>query len=211
MPQLKMKIREQLKPFLPIEGLEQLVDLIVKHKVKFKIVRPRQTKLGDYRSPDSKGYHQITVNGNLNPYSFYLTSIHEFAHLENYLLHARKVAPHGNEWKAIFSNLLHEGKSHIWFPLELQQPIKAYISSPKASSCSDPHLVQALRKFDKNSKQLPILKDLSLGAVFQLQERIFQKGETLRKRVRCKEIKTGKMYLVSSIANVKLMSSEHEK
>lgn len=207
MTTLKIKIKEQLIKFLPEEGIDQVVDLISKHKVKFKVSKPRLTKLGDYRSPNTDGYHRITVNGNLNKYAFFLTSIHEFAHLENQLVHGNRVSAHGKEWKSIFSILLKEGKVDVWFPDDIKKSITRYIKNPKASSCGDHDLFQALRKYDKRQSS-PLLKELEHGAHFILQDRVFQKGEMLRKRVKCKEIHSGKLYLVNAIAEVVLISKE---
>lgn len=204
MQEQKKIIQEQLFKFLPKEGIDQVVDLIVKHKVRFKITQPRQTKLGDYRPPRNDGYHQISVNGDLNPYAFYLTTIHEFAHLETHIQYGRKVAPHGVEWKVIFSTMLDNGGAVKWFPENIKKPLNRYISNPKASSCGDQDLYQALRKHDKNVT-LPLLKELDKGLYFKLQGKIFQKGETLRTRVKCKEIESGKLYLVNAIAEVALI------
>ena len=48
----------------------------------FKISRSRSSKLGDYRAPFRGSPHRISVNHDLNPYSFLITTIHEFAHLQ---------------------------------------------------------------------------------------------------------------------------------
>lgn len=207
---LRDSVQNQLKRYLPEAGIDQVVDLICKHKVQFKIKRPRSTKLGDYRPPLHIDYHKISVNGNLNPYAFYLTSIHEFAHLENFIQNGRKVAPHGIEWKTIFSNFLIQGNAYKWFPEDISKHLIRYINNPKASSCTDQHLYAALRKHDKK-QMLPLLKELPKGSIFVLQNKLFERGELQRTRIKCKEIKTGKLYLVNAIAEVTLIPQDNEK
>ncbi len=40
--------------------------------------------LGDYRNSHAGKGHRISVNGNLNKYSFLITLLHELAHLFTY-------------------------------------------------------------------------------------------------------------------------------
>lgn len=207
MHDVKSTIATKITRFLPPEGLEQVVQLIVQHRVRFRITKPRKTKFGDYRSPVDDGYHCISVNGNLNPFAFYLTTIHEFAHLIAFSKFGRLIAPHGQEWKDTFSALLTEGKAVHWFPSEVQKPLQKYIRNPKASSASDQTLFVALRLNDKKPMGR-IVKDVGIGERFHLAGREFERGELLRKRVKCKEIETGKLYLVNAIAEVQTIKNE---
>ena len=75
------------------------------HPFDFIVSKTRDSKLGDYRFSPQKG-HQITVNHNLNPYSFLVTYLHEVAHLLTYQTYKNKVLPHGNEWKKAFHDVL---------------------------------------------------------------------------------------------------------
>jgi SprT protein len=204
----KDQIKSKLERFLPNEGMDQVVDLIARHRVRFRITNPRKSKFGDYRSPDANDFHVISVNGNLNPYAFYLTTIHEFAHLIAFAKWGRSIAPHGSEWKETFSLLLQEGKAPLWFPEAIQKPLKKYIRNPKASSASDHQLYLALRQFDKTPPPL-VVKDMKPGQLFTLAGRVFERGELMRKRVKCKEIQTGKLYLVNAIAEV--IHIEHDE
>ncbi len=201
MDDAKSRISEKLKRFLPEEGLEQVVSLIAANRVKFRITHPRKTKFGDYKSQDKDGYHHISVNGNLNPFAFYLTTIHEFAHLIAFAEYGRTILPHGKEWKMVFSQLLITGKSPEWFPIELKKPLIKYIKNPKASSASDHDLFMGLRMFDKKNSIL-VAKDLEKGERFILSGRIFERGDILRKRIQCMEVRSGKLYLVNAIAEV---------
>ena len=73
---------ETLNRFAPEAFTAYLTDLILSAKVKFKIVPGRSTKLGDFRVKAGEEKPTITVNGDLNKFSFLVTAIHELAHLE---------------------------------------------------------------------------------------------------------------------------------
>ena len=104
--QLKLKISNQLEKYLPDGFGLHIAELFFPIPVKFKIVNPRNTKLGDYRPAHNGLPHRITVNGNLNPYSFLITTIHEFAHLQAHVKYGRNIQPHGDEWKKTYRDLL---------------------------------------------------------------------------------------------------------
>lgn len=207
MSELKEAIKVKLQRFLPEQGLDQVVDLIAANKIRFKVTNPRKTKFGDYKSADANGFHVITVNGNLNPYAFYLTSIHEFAHLIAFSEFGKTIAPHGKEWKQTFAQLLIAGNAVQWFPEDIKRPLARYIKNPKASSASDQDLFLALRKYDKNGSAL-YAKDIAVGEHFILSGRVFQRGVNQRKRIQCKEVSSGKLYLVNAIAEVKKMNND---
>ena len=200
----KTGIAEKLKRFLPEDGLMQIVNLIAANRVKFKITHPRKTKYGDYKSQDENGFHHITVNGNLNPFAFYLTALHEFAHLLAFAEYGKAIAPHGREWKMVFSQLLIQGNATQWFPDAIKKPLIRYIKNPKASSASNHDLFLALRMFDKHGALY--VKDMDKGERFLLSGRIFEKGDVIRKRIQCMEVSSGKLYLVNAIAEVKKVS-----
>lgn len=176
--------------------------LWVTYKFKFKITKARSSKLGDYRfSSKAAIQHQISVNENLNPYSFLITYIHEVAHLQTFQQYKRKVNPHGKEWKRTFQTLMHPLLSETVFPPAILEPLRVYMSDPKASSCSDVTLMKALKKSDVNATQT-FLMDLAPDENFTLQGRIFIKGMLKRTRFLCKEQKTGKQYLIPGQALV---------
>ena len=57
----------------------------------------------------------------------------------------------------------------------------------------------------KNKNQNIFIEDIELGKAFVFREkRVFIKIEKLRKRYKCKEIETNKMYLFSPLAKVSL-------
>jgi hypothetical protein len=62
-----------------------------------------------------------------------------------------------------------------------------------------------LRKYDKQSHHR-LVEELAYNALFRTSDgRVFQKGEKLRKRFKCAEVKTGKVYLFSPVYEVEAM------
>jgi hypothetical protein len=70
----KEQVTEVFKKYLPEAFVEMVVDLFIASTVRFKIVNGRRTKLGDFRAGQNGEKHQISVNGDLNPYSFLITT-----------------------------------------------------------------------------------------------------------------------------------------
>jgi len=199
----KAKVREQLKSFLPL-GFESMVaDLIFSSPVIFKIVKPRNTKLGDFRAGIKQEKPQITVNGNLNPYSFLITTLHEFAHLNVYLKHGFRVKPHGEEWKHEYRKLLVPAIDTHLLPQDIVNTLMNSLVNTKASSCSDIHLMRVLKKYDTKNEDMLHLEEIAQGSTFLLQGKTFVKGELRRKRYLCEEITTRKKYLVHALSEIK--------
>jgi len=176
----------------------------------FRISRNRTSKLGDYRPPhDGKG-HRISVNHNLNPYSFLITTVHEFAHLKTWNAYRNKVKPHGREWKSDFRELMRPFIQSGLFPDDIQHAIVRYLDNPAASSCSDLQLFRVLKRYDMPGGPTQTVEQLPENTLFTLKNgRIFQKKEKIRKRYRCIEVKTRRVYLFSPVAEVKAV--DHEK
>jgi SprT protein len=199
----KAKVQEQLKSFLP-SGFESMVaDLIFSSPVVFKIVKPRNTKLGDFRAGTNQEKPQITVNGNLNPYSFLVTTLHEFAHLNVYLKHGFRVKPHGDEWKNEYRKLLVPAIDTNLLPQDIINTLMNSLVNTKASSCSDIHLMRVLKKYDTKNEDILHLEEIAQGSTFLLQGKTFIKGELRRKRYLCEEITTRKKYLVHALSEIK--------
>ncbi|MEY4571256.1 MAG: hypothetical protein RLZ10_449 [Bacteroidota bacterium] len=192
-----------LSKYLPDVFVSFVAELLLQNKVRFKIVAPRSTKLGDFRPGNSERLPQITVNGNLNPYSFLITTLHEFAHFKTFEKYSNNVNPHGIEWKNEFKILLEPIVSNPQFPQDLKRVISKSLNNLKASSCSDIHLSRELAKFDSEGDDFELLENLEHGSFFLLQNKIFYKGELRRKRFLCTEIQSQKKYLVNAIAKVK--------
>jgi hypothetical protein len=193
-----------LRRHLPPNAVDYCFDLWERNSFIFKVKNPRRSKLGDYRYIPSTGKHYISVNSDLNPYSFLVTYLHEVAHLLTFRTHGRKAKPHGSQWKRNFRDITFPLLTPAVFPSELLPYISRYISNPATSSCSDPALMVALRNYDL--QKAPLLKDLQKGDLFHLHTRIFKKGILKRTRYVCQEVKTGRSYLISGHAPVQKKS-----
>ena len=194
-----------LDHYLPPEAAPVIATWINRYQVELKISKSRQTKLGDYRAPFQGKPHRISINHNLNPYSFLITLIHEFAHLTCWNVHQFKVKPHGEEWKQEFKKLMMPWIENNFFPKEIQHGLLGYMQNPAASSCTDLHLMRVLEKFDFVKHDQYSLETLAPGTIFQIKDgRIFIKGEKLRKRYRCMEKKTKRVYLFNPLTKVYL-------
>jgi hypothetical protein len=185
----------ELETHLPANLANEILDVLKNKNVQLTITKKRSTKLGDYRRPNSKvKYHRISVNGSLNKYSFLITLVHELAHLEVFENFKSNILPHGIEWKNTFGQMLGNLLVRNIFPDDISKELANYAQNPKASSVSD-------------VGNQPILNDLPGQAVFQIGKKIFQKGQKRRTRFLCKELTTNKMYVVSGLAEIKLLDS----
>src|SRR5574340_442110 len=95
-----------LNSYLPEGSFDGVVEYIVHHKVHLTITRERTTVLGDYRNRHLDKNHRISVNGNLNKYSFLITLLHEIGHLVTYEKYGNKIPSHGAQWKNEFAKIL---------------------------------------------------------------------------------------------------------
>lgn len=191
--------------FLPEGSAEYCYNLWKKHGFEFKIKKSRKTKLGDYRYDPRFKKHIISVNNDLNSYSFLITYLHEVAHLLTYQKYNNQVAPHGSEWKNEFKKLTLPMLTSEIFPDDVIRAFSRYMKNPKASSCSDPQLLKALAQYDRvNGTFLSELKALEL---FNFQGRIFQVLEKKRTRYVCLEKKSNKKYLISGHATIEKITN----
>lgn len=157
--------------------------------------------MGDYRFDHRNGRQTITINNDLNPYSFLITYLHEVAHLLTFEQHGRKVAPHGQEWKNTFKKTLKPVLNEQNFPTDILQALINHFASPKATSCSDPVLYALLKKYDEDNGEV-LLKEIPIGGLFQFNNKTYQKLEVRRTRAICQEVKSKKKYLIALIAGV---------
>lgn len=202
--QPKLSHLQIFQKFVPPGAVSYCYHLWLEHSFSLKITRPRSTKLGDYRYT-TQGGHQISVNNSLNPYSFLITYLHEVAHLVTFSRYKRKVKPHGTEWKKAFQALMAPMLEKDVFPPELLSPLRQYLHNPKASSCTDPQLMAAIRTFDPRPEG-HVLGELHAGEKFRLSGRIFVKGALRRTRILCEEPATHRKYLVPAQAVVERMA-----
>lgn len=206
----KKNVQEQLKKFIPEQFTQLVADLIFSEKVKFKVSKPRKTKLGDYRSPrKANDYHKISVNSNLNPWSFLITTLHEFAHMHTYIQYGSRVKSHGDEWKGAFQNLLVPLLEDNSIPNDIRLALKNTVRNTKASSCTDVRLSRVLRRYDMQQNGTFAVEELEADDLFVLNNKTYQRGKLRRKRYLCKEISTGKLYLVHCLAQVNKVNTRN--
>lgn len=193
----------QLRSYLPDDSFDEVVYYLQHYKVQLTITRERKTVLGDYRHSHDDKNHRISVNGNLNKYSFLITLLHELAHLFTYERFGHRVQAHGIEWKNEYSKVLAQFLLKKIFPPDIHKALLKTLQNPAASSCADEGLLRVLHKYDPQKEGVILVESLPDGSLFKIKGgRIFQKKEKIRKRFRCVEVKTGKIYLFSPVYEV---------
>ena len=195
-----------LASYLPDNSFDEVAILLQQYKVHLTITRKRNSVLGDYRNALHGKNHRISVNGNLNKYSFLITLLHELAHLLAFENYSNKILAHGKEWKFIYSNILKDFINKKIFPADIENALKESVQNPAASSCAEESLMRVLRMYDVKQNDSLLIEEIPKGAYFKTSDgRIFQKGEQLRKRFKCTEKNTGLVYLFSPIHEVKMV------
>jgi SprT protein len=189
--------------YLPSGAAPVIARWIDHFKCEFKISRGRTTKYGDYRHPFNGAGHRISVNYDLNPYAFLITTVHEFAHLLTWNEYKRRAKPHGLEWKNNFKRMMQPFFKQEIFPPDVKQAIISYLENPAASSCTDLNLFRVLKRYDHKPEGVVHVENIPLNSLFSMKNgRVFRKGERVRKRFKCVEIKTDRVYLFNPLAEV---------
>jgi len=198
-----------LTRYLPGGTDQQVLSLLQQHRVLLTITRERKTILGDYRHRTHDQQHRITVNGNLNPYAFLVTLLHELAHLLTFEQFGNRVQAHGKEWKNCYANLLESFLTLQLLPPPLHSALQEMLINPAASSCAEDGLMRVLRQYDPPKQNHVFLEELPAGASFRIKDgRIFRKEALLRKRYKCKELKTGSYFLFSPVYEVERLADQ---
>ncbi len=197
-------MEEVLQKYIPEAAVTSVMQLIQQHNVHLKIVNERVTRHGDYRK-NSDGTHQITVNTTLNTYRFFITLIHEIAHLVAFQKYGRAIKPHGKEWKLTFQRLMLPYIRPQIFPQQLLPLIALHFKNPKASSDTDARLALALKQYDPPNDKNYIF-EIPAGGTFRLYNgKIFRRGNKRVKRYECVEVATGRVYLFNPNAEVEFL------
>lgn len=208
MPKKEVPV-DHLQQFLPPGTGAAVIDYLHQYKVHLTIAAERTSILGDYRHRTHHANHRISVNGNLNTYSFLITLLHEIAHLLTFEQYGNKVQAHGKEWKMIFGQLLQQFVRHKIFPADIEKELLQSLKNPAASSCAEEGLLRVLRNYDAKKSNHHLMEEIAPGTLFRIKDgRVFRKGEQLRKRFKCIEIKTGKMYLFSPVYEIELLPAD---
>lgn len=188
---------------LPV-GFDAMVsDWLEKTPINIIIKRPRNSKLGDFRPPHKNQLARISINSDLHPVEFLITLAHELAHWVNWNQHGRRVKPHGVEWKAEYRKLLLQILDSGILDIEFEKAIKACYfkrESLASSSCAN---LRRLFDNENTGPSLIRLEDIPVGSVFVTSNgKCLVKGEKIRTRYRCKEVKSRRIYTVHSMAEI---------
>ena len=185
--------------FVPPKSIKLLQCWIDELGVKVVIAKPRKTKLGDFKVKG--GRMIVSVNNNLNPYSFLITLTHELAHAFVYRDYIMSKSPHAEEWQLTFKSMLLSFLTPDYFPSNVLSALSLYVIKPKASTLSDIKLSSVLRTYD--TCKTIVISDINEGEEFSIANgRLFIKGPKLRRRFRCVEKHTKKVYLFHPLSDV---------
>ena len=195
---------EYLNRFIPEAAAPLVMQYLHQYKVHLTITKERKTILGDYRHATHYKTHRISVNGNLNKFSFLITLIHELAHLVTFIQFGNKVQSHGKEWKKTYAILLRSFLVLNIFPPDIYHAVEESMHDLPASSCADEGLMRILRRYDSPLTGLVMVEQIQDGKLFEIEKgKVFKKGKKLRKRYQCVEVTTGRVYLFSPVYEVK--------
>ena len=196
-----------LNSFLPDGSFDEVARYLHQYKVHLTITRERQTILGNYRNKVSDKNHRISINGNLNKYAFLITLLHELAHLLAHEKYGHRIQAHGKQWKEEYGKILSEFIPKKIFPADIERSLLVSLKDPAATTCAEPHLTRILRMYDAKKEGYFLVEELPAGSLFKVNNgAVFKKGERIRKRFKCEEVATKKVYLFSPVYEVALVS-----
>ena len=117
------------------------------------------------------------------------------------------MSPHGHEWQAEYARLL---VAHAaWFPEEVRPLIARYTRRIPLSHPVAKEIETALHRYDADyNPDTLTLDDLQPGTRFCLKsksEHLFEALEKRRTRWLCRDLRSGRQYLVSGAAQVVVM------
>jgi hypothetical protein len=192
---------------VPAAAQTYCVELWLKYPFNLKVKPRRVSKLGDYRYHKGQKSHLITVNASLNPYAFLITYLHEVAHLLAFQDHGFGISPHGREWKKSFQHLMEPLLNRQVFPEDVLKPLSSYMRNPKAASGSDQRLSLALQQYDRQDGSIA-LAEVKPEQQFRFRHMLLVKESVRRTRALCRDMGSGRRYLISEIARVHLIMEE---
>ncbi|MEQ1734120.1 MAG: SprT-like domain-containing protein [Bacteroidia bacterium] len=204
-PEQRQQYAQVISKYVPETTIHKVVDWVEHYRFKLKITRARSTKLGDFMNGTGNSLHQITVNHDLNTYSFFITLVHEVAHLATYNQYKHTVKPHGDEWKFSFKILMQPFLTTDVFPADVLTELRRMLANPTAS-CTDVALQRVLRNYnaDAHSLEFTLIENLLEGQQFEFKDQRFLIKEIRRKRYLCLSLDTQKEYSFSPLAEVRM-------
>ncbi len=183
---------------MPDGGLALLSRWMEGNPFELRVTNRRRTKHGDFRKSEM-GY-RISVNSNLNPYDFFLTLLHEYAHLLVHKEYGSKVKSHGTEWKRTYGQLILSSIDDLSLPTDIERAWVKHALNPKATVAGDAQLARAMRQYDEFPKLT--LEELGPGDEFLFNSRKFKILRKNRSRYLCVEEASGRKYTLSQLAEV---------
>lgn len=193
---------QSLEKYLPQNTLFYLRKWFSNHYIHIKVTKNRNSKLGDYRKLRDNS-HEITINSTLAPQLFFFVLTHELAHLIAFEKFGRRIAPHGNEWKHTFREMLLESTDA--YEEDLKPIIIKFSRSPKANFMASPDLVKYFHIENQNDDEVFIEK-LSKGENFIYQDQKYLLEGLIKKNYLCMNLATGRKYSFKPLARVKKCS-----
>jgi len=165
-----------------------LLQKIGKAKLQIKYVKPRKTKLGDCRYNYRSKTGAITLNNNLRGVQLLQVYLHELAHFICFEKYGNAIAPHGKEWKRIFSILLQRQLDELEYTTEDAEKIAEQLKNPKACFHEKQNKIALLQgNCYIENLQAP-------DVTFVYKNNRYCTVKKMRKRILCRRIDTGKAY-----------------
>ena len=193
---------EALESYLPQGCAAPINEWFGSRRVNLNITRSRRSKLGDFRGSIHPEPTVISVNNDLNPYSFLVTLLHEMAHADVFLGAKKRLQPHGIEWKSAYRKLATPFLSIQGLDPFFTSTFEQYLQNPSASSGAHLPLAMVLKSFDQPGDVI-LISDIAENTFFALPNgRVFKKGAQLRKRFRCECLNNKRIYLFSPLAEI---------
>lgn len=193
---------QSLEKYLPQNTLLYLRKWFSDYSIHIKVTRNRNSKLGDYRKLRDNS-HEISINSTLAPQLFFFVLTHELAHLIAFEKFGRRIAPHGNEWKHTFREMLLE--SADVYDEDLKPIITKFSRSPKANFMASPDLVKYFHIDNQNDDKV-FIENLSKGENFIYREQKYLLEGLIKKNYLCMNLATGRKYSFKPLARVKKCS-----
>lgn len=165
--------------------------------LKVRVTKQRDTKYGDYMPSVNGKQQRITVNGNLDNFSFLITLLHELAHLKAYENFGQKIKAHGSEWKLEFIKIIDDALNNNLFPLDIAKTINLqYVIKKDLSFESRIIINDSINKYlnitiPKRLEDFPVNSLVSL--INGMQVKVI---EIKRTRYLCKCLNNNKMYYI---------------
>ena len=177
---------DNLLRYIDVQAVDHVKYYIDKFDVDVIICHPSKTRLAVFIvKKDTR--NMIKINNNLNKYTFLITLVHELAHACVWQKYKRIVAPHGEEWKESFKEMMIPFLNPLFFPEDILRKLSYHLINPSSSIVRDISLFYCLLQYDKHKKNM--INQLNDGDRFKdLNGREFQRVCKMRKNYKCIDI-----------------------